>query len=102
MGCAGAGKIAVSAGKEPVWAEPVQLGAAEIPVSGLSPGPVAIEIVWLGDAAIAADMAVSEEGVGEGAAGDDAFVCARATVQVCATLWRSCCFLQCSCLSLAE
>ena len=79
-----------------MWAEPVQLGAAEIPVSGLSPGPVAIEIVWLGDAGIAAEMAGSEEGVGEGGARDDAFVCARAAVQVCARPWRSCCLLQCS------
>lgn len=84
-----------------MWAEPVQLGAAEIPVSGLSPGPVTIEIVWLGDAKIADEIAGSEEGAGgDGGRGDD-FVCAQAAVQVCARLWWTCRLLLRSWLPLA-
>ncbi len=53
-----------------------------------------IEILWLGDAEVAAVMAgeeegAGEEGVGKDGAGGDAFVCARAVVQVCARLWGS-------------
>jgi hypothetical protein len=54
---------------------------------------VTIEILWLGDAEVSAVMAGEEEdageeeGAGKDGAGGDAIVCARAAVQVRATLW---------------